>query len=87
MRDQTTKRLPTLVEGLRESIAIAIHLNRTLVLPPMYRHFTDPDGPNGVVDRLVIFFYLNSIDTYCIEYAPSMLHVTDCLSSFESLGN
>ena len=40
-----------LVEGLRESVAIAIHLNRTLVIPPMYRHFTDPDGPNGVVDR------------------------------------
>jgi len=41
------------VEGLRESIAIAIHLNRTLVLPPMYRHFTDPDGPNGVVDSKI----------------------------------
>lgn len=38
------------VEGLRESIAIAISLNRTLVLPPMYRHFTDPDGPNGIVE-------------------------------------
>jgi len=38
------------VEGLRESIAIAISLNRTLVLPPMFRHFTDPDGPNGLVD-------------------------------------
>jgi len=41
------------VEGLRESIAIAIHLNRTLVLPPMYRHFTDPDGPNGIVDSKI----------------------------------
>ena len=38
------------VEGLRESIAIAISLNRTLVLPPMFRHFTDPDAPNGDVD-------------------------------------
>jgi len=28
------------VEGLRETIALAIRLNRTVVIPPMYRHFT-----------------------------------------------
>lgn len=38
------------VEGLRESIALAIRLNRTLVIPPMYRHFTDTEQPNGICD-------------------------------------
>jgi len=41
------------VEGFRETIALAIALNRTFVIPPMFRHFTDDNDPNGVVDAAV----------------------------------
>jgi len=41
------------VEGFRETIALAIALNRTFVIPPMFRHFTDDNDPNGNVDAAV----------------------------------
>jgi hypothetical protein len=68
------------VEGLRESIAIAISLNRTLVLPPMYRHFTDPDGPNEVVDSKI------RVDIPSIRQLLSVVSMDSLESSFKPDG-
>ena len=36
--------------GLRESIALAIKFNRTLILPKLYRHFSDPESSTILQD-------------------------------------
>ena len=36
--------------GLKETIALAIRFNRTLVMPDLYYHFTDPHGHKSVLD-------------------------------------
>ena len=53
--DRTKFLFPTLIwgpnnqlEGLRETIALCIKLNRTLILPKLYRHYIDPVAHDGV---------------------------------------
>lgn len=76
------------VEGLRETIALAIRLNRTVVIPPMYRHFTDPNGPNGIVDsdiRLDIPSVRKLISTVSYKSLPASLKPDNILIA-RSLG-
>lgn len=76
------------VEGLRETIALAIRLNRTIVIPPMYRHFTDPNGPNGIVDpeiRIDIPSVRKLISTVSYKSLPATLKPDNILIA-RSLG-
>jgi len=76
------------VEGLRETIALAIRLNRTVVIPPMYRHFTDPNGPNGIVDpeiRIDIPSVRKLISTVSYKSLPATLKPDNILIA-RSLG-
>ena len=76
------------VEGLRETIALAIRLNRTIVIPPMYRHFTDPNGPNGIVDpeiRIDIPSVRKLISTVSYKNLPATLSPDNILVA-RSLG-
>lgn len=76
------------VEGLRETIALAIRLNRTVVIPPMYRHFTDPNGPNGIVDpeiRIDIPSVRKLISTVSYKSLPANLSPDNILIA-RSLG-
>lgn len=76
------------VEGFRETIALAISLNRTLVIPPMYRHFTDPTDPNGIVDpevRIDIPTVRKLISTISYKALPANL-APDSIMIARSLG-